>query len=71
MLFRKMIRDILENKGAYLACMVIITLGLLIFTAFSTMVETLQTSQESFYESQNFADGFAHVQAILPLKTMF
>lgn len=64
MLFRKMIRDILENKGAYLACMVIITLGLLIFTAFSTMVETLQTSQESFYESQNFADGFAHVQAI-------
>lgn len=64
MLFRKMIRDIKENKGAYLACMVIITMGLLIFTAFSTMVETLQTSQQSFYENQNFADGFAEVQAI-------
>lgn len=64
MLFRKMIRDIKENKGAYLACMVIITMGLLIFTAFSTMVETLQTSQQSFYEGQNFADGFAQVQAI-------
>jgi len=64
MLFRKTIRDIKENKGAYLACMVIITMGLLIFTAFSTMVETLQTSQQSFYEGQNFADGFAQVQAI-------
>lgn len=64
MLFRKMIRDIKENKGAYLACMVIITMGLLIFTAFSTMVETLQTSQQSFYKGQNFADGFAQVQAI-------
>jgi len=64
MLFRKMIRDIKENKGAYLACMVIITMGLLIFTAFSTMVETLQTSQQSFYKGQNFADGFAEVQAI-------
>ncbi|HHX24294.1 MAG TPA: ABC transporter permease [Thermoanaerobacterales bacterium] len=64
MLFRKMIRDIKENKGAYLACMVIITMGLLIFTAFSTMVETLQTSQQSFYETQNFADGFAQVQAL-------
>ncbi|NLZ52760.1 MAG: FtsX-like permease family protein [Thermoanaerobacteraceae bacterium] len=59
-----MIRDIKENKGAYLACMVIITMGLLIFTAFSTMVETLQTSQQSFYKGQNFADGFAQVQAI-------
>ncbi len=64
MLFRKMIRDIRENRGAYLACMVIITLGLMIFTAFSTMAGTLQTSQQSFYEGQNFADGFAQVQAI-------
>jgi len=64
MLFQKMLRDIIENKGAYMACMVIITMGLLIFTAFSTMVETLQTSQESFYKSRNFADGFAQVQAI-------
>jgi len=64
MLSRKMIRDIKENKGAYFACLVIVTLGLLIFTAFSTMVETLQTSQQSFYENQNFADGFARVQAI-------
>ncbi len=64
MLYRKMIRDLKENKGAYLACIVIITLGLLVFTAFSTMVETLQTSQQSFYENQNFADGFVQVKAI-------
>ena len=28
------------------------------------MVETLQTSQQSFYENQNFADGFVQVKGI-------
>lgn len=64
MLYRKMIRDIKENKGAYLACIVIIAMGLLVFTVFSTMVETLQTSQQDFYENQNFADGFIQLRAM-------
>ncbi|MDD4569907.1 MAG: FtsX-like permease family protein, partial [Tepidanaerobacteraceae bacterium] len=64
MLNRKMLKDLMENKGAYLAVTVIIIMGLLVFTAFSTMVETLQTSQQSFYENQNFADGFVQVKGI-------
>lgn len=64
MLWRKMIRDLNENKGAYIACAVIIVIGLLVFTAFSTMVDTLQTSQKNFYEKQNFADGFVQAAAI-------
>ena len=68
MLHRKMVRDLLKNKGAYFACIVIIALGLLIFTAFSTMVEALQVSQQDFYENQNFADGFIQVKAIPRLE---
>lgn len=64
MLWRKMFRDIKENKGAYLACIVIIVMGLLVFTAFSTLTANLQSAQISFYKKQNFADGFAQIEAL-------
>lgn len=66
MLWRKMFRDLVENKGAYFACLVIIVLGLMVFTAFSTLVQSLKYSQESFYQNQNFADGFVQLQSINP-----
>lgn len=64
MLWLKMLRDLKENKGAYIACTGIIVLGLLTFTAFSTMVKSLEESQLNFYASQNFADGFAQVESM-------
>ncbi len=64
MLWRKMLRDFKENKGANIACIVIIVIGLMTFSAFSMVTDNLSLSQESFYENQNFADGFAEVQAI-------
>ncbi|TYP53254.1 ABC transporter permease [Thermosediminibacter litoriperuensis] len=64
MLWQKMIRDLKENKGSYIACTVVIVMGLLVFTAFSTVVGSLRASQQKFYEEQNFADGFIKVQAI-------
>ncbi|ADL08595.1 ABC transporter permease [Thermosediminibacter oceani] len=64
MLWRKMIRDLKENKGSYIACTVIIVMGLLVFTAFTTVVGSLRDSQQKFYKEQNFADGFIKVQAI-------
>jgi putative ABC transport system permease protein len=67
MLWRKMFRDLKENKGAYFACVVIITIGLMFFTAFSIVVENLYSAQENFYREQNFADGFAEVKA-MPLS---
>jgi len=67
MLWRKMFRDLKENKGAYFACVVIITIGLMFFTAFSIVVENLYSAQEKFYQEQNFADGFAEVKA-MPLS---
>lgn len=64
MLWKKMFRDMKESKGAYIACMVIIMMGLLLFTALSLAVENLKTSRRDFYEKQHFADGFASVRSL-------
>ncbi|WP_051533694.1 ABC transporter permease [Desulfitibacter alkalitolerans] len=64
MLWRKVFRDLNENKGAYLACAVIIIIALMVFTAFSMVSDNLTMSKEAFYSNQNFADGFIQVQAL-------
>ena len=64
MLWKKMLRDLNDQKGAYFACMVIIVLGLMVFTAFSMMLQNLKLSQQIFYQNQNFADGFSQVKAL-------
>lgn len=57
-LHKKVLRDIKENKGVYLACMVVIAIGLLAFTAMSIVVENLERAQQDFYKNTHFADGF-------------
>ncbi|MTI81670.1 MAG: FtsX-like permease family protein [Firmicutes bacterium] len=64
MLWRKMIRDLKENKLAYLACITIVVIGLMVYTSFSMVIDNLNLSQKSFYNNQNFAHGFAEVQAM-------
>lgn len=64
MLWAKMFRDLKENRGAYIACLVIIIIGLMIYTSFSMVIDNLTLSKNTFYQNQNFADGFADVQAI-------
>ena len=66
MLWKKMLRDLRENKGTYFACTVVIILGLMVFSAFSMVVENLYMSQQQFYQEQNFAHGFGQVKAIPP-----
>jgi putative ABC transport system permease protein len=55
---KKMIREIKENKGVYIACMVVIAIGLLAYTSMSIVLENLERSQADFYEDTHFADGF-------------
>jgi len=59
MLIRKMLRDLLENKTAYFASLVIIIIGLLIYTSISIVMDNLYAAKYSFYEEARFADGFA------------
>ncbi len=64
MLWRKMIRDIMSNKGSYLACLVLVLIGLAVFTAFSIASNNLSFSKESFYRDQNFAHGFIELESM-------
>lgn len=59
-----MLRDLNDHKGAYIACAVIIVIGLMVFTSFSMLLNNLNLSQQSFYENQNFAHGFARLEAL-------
>lgn len=64
MLQRKVIRDMKENKGAYTACIIVFAIGLMIFTAYSLVMDNLNLAQQDFYKKQNFAEGFAEVRAM-------
>lgn len=64
MLWKKMIRDILLNKGSYMACLLLAMMSLMIYTSFSILNENMYMSQEIFYRQQNFAEGFAEVSSL-------
>jgi putative ABC transport system permease protein len=64
MLQRKVIRDMKENKGGYAACIIVFAIGLMIFTAYSLVMDNLTLAQQDFYKKQNFAEGFAEVRAM-------
>lgn len=64
MLWRKMLRDLWENKGAYIACVIIIVIGLMVFTSYSMVMDNLLLSKDNFYREQNFAEGFIEIQGM-------
>ena len=61
MLRRKTWRDIKENKGVYLACIVVIAIGLIVYTSMSIVVESMDKAQKDFYSETNFGDGFVTI----------
>lgn len=64
MLWKKMFRDLMQNKGTYAACTVIIIMALMLFTSLSLVSDALHSSMDRFYEEQNFADGFIEVRGL-------
>lgn len=64
MLWKKMWRELRENKAAYLACISVIAIGLMLFTSMSVIYEGLSDAKNNFYTDYQFADGFAHVRGI-------
>jgi putative ABC transport system permease protein len=63
-LWRKVWRDLKENKAAYLACVTVIAIGLMLFTSMSVIVEGLENARDNFYRDYRFAGGFARVRGI-------
>lgn len=64
MLWRKLWRDLWNNKVAYLACLVVIVLGLSVFTSMAIVGVNLHNAVNKFYTEQNFADGFISLQGM-------
>lgn len=64
MLWRKMFRDMMENKIAYIACIIVIAIGLTTYTSMSTAKDNLFMAKDEFYKKYHFADGFAQVKAV-------
>lgn len=62
MLFLKMLRDIKENKASYIACIIVVMTGLLVFTSMSMVSNNLNSAKEKFYKDANFADGFVSIK---------
>ncbi|HJV46428.1 MAG TPA: FtsX-like permease family protein [Bacillota bacterium] len=69
MLWRKMFRDLLENRMAYLACTIVIAIGLMVYTSMSMAKANLFMAKDQFYHTYHFADAFAKMKAIPATKT--
>ncbi|MCL2616401.1 MAG: FtsX-like permease family protein [Defluviitaleaceae bacterium] len=63
-LLKKAIRSMWGNKRAYLACIVLISIGLMMYIAMGVTVERLGISVEDYYRDYRMPDGFARVRAI-------
>lgn len=63
-LLRKAIRSMWGNKRAYIACIVLISIGLMMYIALGVTADSLTASVEKYYSEHRMADGFARVQAI-------
>lgn len=61
MLKRKLWRDIKGNYGAYLACISVLVIGLMLYVSFSLVLDSMRTSRENYYREYNFADGFVQI----------
>ncbi len=64
MLWKKMWRELRENKAAYLACITVIAIGLMLFVSMSVVFEGLSDAKNNFYGDYRFADGFADVSGL-------
>lgn len=60
-IFIKALRDLKNHKGAYIACSLVMAIGITVFAGLSQMVKTFPVAQNDFYQQGRFGDGFADV----------
>lgn len=66
-LWKKLFRDLKENKMAYIACLIVISIGLMSYAAMSIAMDNLNRAKNEFYKEKHFAEGFAKVKS-MPLS---
>ena len=61
---KKLLRDLLEHKGANIAVIVVIAIGIMMLNGAGIAMDTLVYSKESFYEKGNFPDAYASLISV-------
>ncbi|MDA8234653.1 MAG: FtsX-like permease family protein [Clostridia bacterium] len=61
MLKRKLWRDIKGNYGAYVACISVLVIGMMLYVSLSLTLDSMNTSIEDYYRKHDFAQGFARI----------
>ncbi|MCL2548556.1 MAG: ABC transporter permease, partial [Symbiobacteriaceae bacterium] len=64
LLLRKILRSMWESRRAYLACVIVIGIGIMIFIALSSVSISLRNAVNIFYDDCRLADVFAGVRAM-------
>ncbi|MBN2287189.1 MAG: ABC transporter permease [Tissierellales bacterium] len=57
----RLLRMIQHSKGQYIAILIIVITGLLIYTAMNSAITNLETSLQEFYDITNFGDVYIEV----------
>lgn len=61
---KKLLRDLLEHKGANIAVIIVIAIGIMMLNGAGIAMDTLLYSKESFYEKGNFPDAYASLISV-------
>lgn len=60
-LFVKALRDMRRHIGAYLACALVMAIGVVFYSSMTQVITHLPDAQQEFYTDYRFADAFAKV----------
>lgn len=60
-LFKKLLRNISQGKGQFMAVVAVVTIGIMVYVGMSSTYYNLKNAQETFYKEANFADYYFSV----------
>ncbi len=63
-LLHKALRDLRGHIGAYLACAMVMAIGVVFYSSMSQVISNIPVVQYDFYRQYRFADAFAQVNSI-------
>ena len=61
---KKLLRDLLENKGANFAAIIVVAIAIMLFVGAGIALDTLTDSRDTAYKENNFPDAYASVISI-------
>ncbi|MDR2024961.1 MAG: ABC transporter permease [Hungatella sp.] len=63
-ILKRSVHSLKRNKGSYVACVLVLTLGVLVFVSILSVLGQIRKGINQYYEETNFGDGFAEVIAM-------